>query len=65
MNETSDFLSTSKVEAAFRLASQEVLRVAKQTGTPVIVWKDGRMCEIPCDRLDELFPEESAVEPSH
>jgi alpha-tubulin suppressor-like RCC1 family protein len=65
MNETSHSLLTSKVEAAFRQASQEVVRVAKQTGTPVIVWKDGRVYEIPCDRLDELLLEDRSPEPAH
>jgi hypothetical protein len=63
MNETSDFLPISKVEAAFRLASQEVLRMAKQTGTPVIVWKDGRVCEITCEMLEEALTIDKTAEP--
>ena len=59
MNETRDYLLTlEKIEAAFRQACRKVVRVTKQTGTPVIVWKDGRVCEILYDRLDRLFPEE-------
>jgi hypothetical protein len=65
MNEASNFLLTSEVEAAFRQACREVVRVAKQTGTPVIVWKDGRVYEIPCDRLDELLLEDRSPEPAH
>ena len=53
MNENEGSCSHQKVEAAFRQASQEVVRVAKQTGTPVIIWKDGRVCEIPSDQLEE------------
>jgi hypothetical protein len=65
MNQTEAHLLTSeKIDAAFRQACREVIRVAKQTGTPVIVWKDGRVCEIPCDQLDELFPEDRSVEPA-
>ena len=60
MNEKRDFLLTSKAEAAFRQASQEVMRVAKQTGTPVIVWKDGRVCEIPAIWTTSRLSEESA-----
>ncbi|MEX0712113.1 MAG: hypothetical protein WD278_07165 [Pirellulales bacterium] len=33
----------SKAEAAFRQASLKVIQRARQTGTPVIVWKDGRI----------------------
>jgi len=31
------------VEAAFRQAARAVIERAKQTGTPVIIWKDGEM----------------------
>ena len=63
MNENTDILRASKVEAAFRLASQEVLRVAKQTGTPVIVWRDGRVCEIPSDQFEEPLTTNKTDEP--
>ena len=63
MNETGWPSLTSKINAAFRQAAREVLRVAKQTETPVIVWKDGRVHEIPCDRLDELIPPEKTGKP--
>ena len=52
-----------KIEAAFLQASRKVARLAKQTGTPVIVWKDGRVHAIPCDQLDALIPEEPAEKP--
>lgn len=50
--ETNDL--TKKADAAFRLAALDVIKEAKQTGTPVIVWEDGRIKEIPCDELDEI-----------
>jgi hypothetical protein len=65
MNETSGFLLRSTVEAAFRQAAQDVVRVAKQTGTPVIVWKDGRVCEIPSDQLEESLTTDQTEEPDH
>jgi hypothetical protein len=40
---------TSKIRGAFHRAARKVVRLAKQTGTPVIVWEDGRIREIPCD----------------
>jgi hypothetical protein len=63
MNETDDSLVIAKIEAAFRQAARKVVRVAKQTGTPVIVWKDGRVCEIPCDMLEEVFTADKTAEP--
>jgi hypothetical protein len=65
MDETDDLSLITKIEAAFRQAAREVVRVAKQTGTPVIVWKEGRVYEIPCDRLDELLLEDRSPEPAH
>ena len=44
-----------KAEAAFWQAAEEVVRRARQTGTPVVVWKDGRIEEIPSEQV-ELVP---------
>jgi len=63
MNEANEPALLPKIEAAFQLAARDVVSVAKQTGTPVIVWKDGRVHEIPCDRLDELLPPEKIGKP--
>jgi hypothetical protein len=49
MNEINEPPQIAQIEAAFRQAARDVLRVAKQTGTPVIVWENGRIREIPCD----------------
>jgi hypothetical protein len=49
MNEINEPPQITQIEAAFRQAARDVLRVAKQTGTPVIVWENGRIREIPCD----------------
>ena len=54
VNEKSDDVYTAKIDAAFRDAAREVLRVAKQTGTPVIVWENGQVQRIPWDQFDEL-----------
>jgi hypothetical protein len=42
--ETSNTL-TEKAEAAFRQAAAKVVERARQTGTPVIVWEEGRIAE--------------------
>ena len=35
------------VDAAFQRAAIRVLERAKQTGTPVIIWDEGRIKEVP------------------
>lgn len=40
---------TRHVEAAFRKASEAVVRRARQTGTPILVWEDGRIRELSPD----------------
>jgi hypothetical protein len=42
----------SKADAAFRQASLKVIQRARQTGTPVIVWKDGRIERISCEQAE-------------
>lgn len=46
----------AKAIAAFRLAMIDVVRKARETGTPVIVWRDGKVVELSPDEL-ELPPE--------
>jgi len=38
MPEPTDQSLTAKADAAFRQAAAKVIRLARQTGTPVIVW---------------------------
>ena len=40
---------TGLANAAFQRAAAVVIERAKQTGTPVIVWEDGREKTIPCE----------------
>lgn len=56
MNEQSESAPDSKLEAALYQVARRVVQVARQTSTPVIVWEDGEVQEIPCDRLDALIP---------
>jgi hypothetical protein len=50
---------TRLANAAMRKAAASVIQIAKQTGTPVIVWEDGGIKAIPADimeaRLQRLF----------
>lgn len=56
MNEQDPEDLTAMAEAAFRQAAIEVIRTAKRTGTPVIIWEDGQIRKIPPEMLDEADP---------
>jgi len=43
---------SSKADAAFRQAASKVVQRAKQTDTPVIVWEEGRVKEVPADQIE-------------
>ena len=45
-------LLASKVDAAFRQAAQKVIQVALRTGTPIVVWEEGRVKEISAERVE-------------
>lgn len=51
MNEKQNGLS-EKADAAFQAAATAVIERAKQTGTPVVVWEDGHIKEVPTDQLE-------------
>lgn len=57
--------STLKVEAAFLKASEEVVRKARETGTPILVWGGGRIVRLSPDTLEPVEPAcEPALAPS-
>jgi hypothetical protein len=44
-------------DAAFLQASANVIRVARRTKTPLILWRDGKVAAVPPDeRWDWLLP---------
>jgi hypothetical protein len=43
---------SSKADAAFRQAAKKIIQRARQTGTPVIVWEEGHIKEIPYDQFE-------------
>ena len=53
------------VAAAFRKASAQAVLRARQTGTPLIVWRDGRVQAIPPDEAEDevATPQTEASEP--
>ena len=49
---------TEKANAAFRQAAAKVIERARQTGTPIIVWEEGRVIERSCEELEQPPPKE-------
>jgi hypothetical protein len=43
---------TEKANAAFQQAMVKVIEKAKQTGTPVIIWEDGGIKEVPAEEME-------------
>ena len=55
-NNRDDSLSW-KADAAFRQAAKKVIQRAKETATPVVVWEEGKVKEIPADQIETVAPE--------
>ena len=51
-NDNSQSLS-EKAEAAFEQASQKVIERARQTQTPVVIWEDGRIIQVPSEVMQQ------------
>jgi len=49
---TKDISLSSKANAAFRQAIKKVIQKARQTNTPVVIWEENRIKEIPGDQLE-------------
>ncbi len=43
---------SQKADAAFLLAAKKVIQIARQTSTPVVVWQQGRVKEIPGEQFE-------------
>jgi hypothetical protein len=41
------------IEAALLRAAQRAREVARQHGTPLVIWRDGRVCEVDPNDLSE------------
>jgi hypothetical protein len=42
---------SEKADAAFEQAARKVVERARQTGTPVVVWEDDHVTELPPEHL--------------
>ena len=42
---------SEKAEAAFEQASRKVIERARQTQTPVVIWEDGKIVQVPGEVL--------------
>lgn len=58
-----DMSMTELANAAFLKASEEVRRKARETGTPILVWEDGRIVRLSPDTLEPIEPAGQSVLP--
>lgn len=49
---------SDQAEAAFQQASLKVIRQAKESGTPIIVWMNGHITEIPSKQAQRTIEKE-------
>ena len=58
-NNTENGSLTEKADAAFQQAATKVIQRAKQTGTPIVVWEEGKVKEVTPDEATEKPKTES------
>ena len=66
MNEkkVQDMPLSSKADAAFRQAAKKIIQRARQTGTSVVIWEQGRVKEIPGEQFEIAMAATELREPS-
>ena len=59
-NDKDDGPLSNKANAAFQQAATKIIERAKQTGTPVVVWEEGQVKEVPPEEasLSDKEPQE-------
>jgi len=57
MSESFDESLTAKADAAFRQAAVQVVRLARQTGTSIIVWDHGEIRAITPEEAEKRIAE--------
>jgi hypothetical protein len=60
MSEPTDQSLTAKADAAFRQAAAKVVRIARQTGTSIIVWDRGGIRAISPDEAEKRMADRPA-----
>ncbi len=56
-NENKDSLSW-QVNAAFRKSAWRVIKRAKFYGTPIVIWEDGQVKEVPAEEMEARLKNE-------
>ena len=52
-----DMPLSTKADAAFRQVAKKVIQQARQTTTPVVIWEEGHIKEIPEDQIKTMLIE--------
>ena len=51
-----------QTNAAFRKTAWEVIKRAKFHGTPIVIWEDGQVKEVPAEEMEVRLRKQAAVE---
>jgi len=57
-----DSLTVEKVDGAIRQAARRVLETAKQTGTPLVIWENDQIKEVPPEEMEMRMDARYSVE---
>ena len=60
MAEIEDISWGDLADAAFRSATAKLVRKARLNGTPLVIWKDGKVVAVPPEELDTEPPQKPA-----
>jgi hypothetical protein len=55
---------TAKANAAFRQAARKVIERARQTGTLIYVWENGKVVGRTCDEMEQAVGRETTEKPA-
>ncbi len=59
------FHDDAAINAAMRQAGRDAVKKHRQLGLPLIIWRNGRVCEVPADEFDLDDGPESTKSPNH
>jgi hypothetical protein len=59
MNPNDDALG-AKADAAFRQVARKVIEKARQAGTPIYLWEEGKVVERTWEEMEQLLGKETA-----
>lgn len=63
MSDSTELSLTELADAAFREVAMDLVRRAKQTGIPIVVWEAGKVRHVRPEELSEEYPHYRPLDP--